>query len=267
MSGAVAKPSLEGRVAIVAGVGAGNGSAVAHTLAREGADVVLAKRTPAVAEEIAEGVRKAGRRAHVVPTDVTDAQARQALVETTLSELGRLDALVVNAFSMGKVGALEGSDPEQDWRAAFQVNLFGGLGLAQAALPALRAQGDGAIVFVNSMSARRPEAWMMGYGASKAALLFAARQLATEVGRDGIRVNSVVPGWVDGPALQVGIRMQAESRGVPEATVREEIAAKGCLPHIPKPQEIAEAVVFLASPRASGITGQSLDVNCGAWLD
>lgn len=258
---------LLGRVAIVAGVGAGIGGAVARALAREGADVVLANRTRAVAEGVAKEVEAAGRRALVVPTDVTDEAARRALVDAAVQELGRLDVLVANAFSMGKVGRLEESDPERDWRAAFKVNLFGALGLARAAVPALRAQGGGAIVFVNSMSARRPEPLMMGYGASKAALLFAARQLATEVGGDEIRVNTVVPGWVDGPALDVGVRMEAEARGLSREAVRAEIAAKGCLPRIPRPAEIAEAVVFLASPRASGITGQSLDVNCGAWLD
>lgn len=258
--------ALGGRVAIVAGVGAGIGGAVATALAREGADVVLANRTREVAEGVAKEVEAQGRRALVVPTDVTDAEARQALVDAALEAFGGLDVLVANAFSMGKVGALESSDPERDWRAAFKVNLFGALGLARAALPALRARGGGSIVFVNSMSSRRPEPLMMGYGASKAALLFAARQLATEVGADEIRVNSVVPGWVDGPALDVGIRLDADARGVSREAVRAEIAARGCLPRIPKPREIAEAVAFLASPRASAITGQSLDVNCGAWL-
>ena len=114
---------------------------------------------------------------------------------------------------------------------------------------------------------RRPEPGLAGYGASKAALVAAARSLAAEVGRHRIRVNVVSPGHIDGPNLRMFFKMEATRLGISEDEVYQKIAATGVLQHIATSEEVAEAVTFLASPRSSAITGQSLDVNCGQWFD
>jgi NAD(P)-dependent dehydrogenase (short-subunit alcohol dehydrogenase family) len=125
----------------------------------------------------------------------------------------------------------------------------------------------GAIVMVGSLAGRKPQLGLAAYGASKAALLAAARSLAAEAGRYQVRVNTVVPGHIDGPNLHVHIEQEARRLGTGADVVRRAIAAEGVLGRIATPEEVAEAVTFFASPASSGITGQSLDVNCGQWFE
>ena len=250
---------LDGRVALVSGIGPGLGREVALALAREGADLVIGARTESRLAEVAKQVEGLGRRVAAVRTDVTrdDDCARAA---EAARELGGLDVLVNNAYHEGVFASIEQSELA-DWRAPFETNVLGTLRLTRALLPLLRARGGGSVVMVNSMIVRRPLPTMAGYAASKGALLAATQTLARELGRDHIRVNSVHPGYIWGPALQGYFEAQARSRGVDPQIPYDEVAAEIALGRIPEPAEIADAIVFLASDLSRAITGQSLDVN------
>jgi NAD(P)-dependent dehydrogenase (short-subunit alcohol dehydrogenase family) len=257
---------LTDRIVLVSGVGPGVGAEVAVAAAREGADVVLAARSAAMLEETADRVRAHGRRALPVPTDVTDPAQCGRLVEAARSELGRVDVLVHNAFLSNPVALVEQADLD-DWRRIFEVNLFGAIRLTQLVAPLMRAQRRGSIVFVNSMSIRIVEPMMGGYAASKGALLTAARTLAKELGPHGVRVNSIVPGYIWSAKMEAYFRRLAADRGVPYDAVHEDVASRTALHHIPDSAEVADAVIFFASDLSRAVTGQSLDVNGGHYFD
>jgi NAD(P)-dependent dehydrogenase (short-subunit alcohol dehydrogenase family) len=256
---------LAGRVAVVSGVGPGTGRSTALAFAREGADVALAARTVAALEEVAAELRALGRRAVVVPTDVTRPEDCRRLVEAARAELGRIDVLVNNAFRSAPYETVEQASMD-DWRRIFDVNLFGSIQLSQAVIPHMRAQGGGSIVMVNSMSTRVIEPRFGGYAASKGALLTAVQTLAKEVGADGIRVNSVVPGYIWGPALRRHFAQLAAQQGTTPEAVRAEVASRTALNRIPDSDEIAAAVLFFASDLSRAVTGQALDVNGGHYF-
>jgi NAD(P)-dependent dehydrogenase (short-subunit alcohol dehydrogenase family) len=256
---------LAGRVAIVSGVGPGLGRAIALALARAGADVGLGARRAAPLERVAADIEELGRRSCAVPTDVTDPDQCRRLADTVASELGRLDALVNNAFAEEDWHEpFDGFDPAR-WRAPMAVNCLGSLTLTQAVLPHLRGRG-GAVVMISTLSVKNPIPLLAGYAASKRALTDASRVLAEELGPDNIRVNCVAPGHIAGPVLDEYFAWNAERRHVTPEAVEAEIAALNALPRIATPEEIADTVVFLASDLARGVTGQSLDVNCGRTL-
>lgn len=256
---------LENRVAIVSGIGPGMGRDIALALAREGANVVLAARGASKLEEVAIEVRALGRRALCVPTDIADPDQCKRLADAAHSELGRLDILVNNAFK----GGLEPPFAEADlteWRKTFDVNLFGSLALTQAAIPHMKERGNASIIFINSMSMRIIEAGFGSYAASKGALMTAAQTLARELGKHKIRVNTVVPGYIWGPALEFYFKHLAKQRHVTPEEVYADVASHAALNHIPTSAEIADAVLFFASDLSRVITGQALDVNGGYFF-
>jgi NAD(P)-dependent dehydrogenase (short-subunit alcohol dehydrogenase family) len=256
---------LAGRAAIVSGIGPGTGRSVALAFAREGADVALAARTAAALEEVAAEVRALGRRAVAVPSDVTRPEDCRRLAAAARDQLGRVDVLVNNAFRSAPYDAVERASMD-DWRRIFDVNLFGSIQLSQAVIPAMRAQGGGSIVMINSMSTRIIEPGFGGYAASKGALLVAVQTLAKEVGAHGIRVNSVVPGYIWGPALARYFAQLAAQRGTTPEAVYADVASRTALNHIPDSDEVAAAVLFFASDLSRAITGQALDVNGGHYF-
>ena len=257
---------LEGRVAIVSGVGPGIGREVALALAREGADVALAARSEDRLAKVAADVAALGCRAICVPTDVARAEDRERLAETTLKELGRVDILVNNAFMQPPLKPVEDL-ADEDWQRAFEVNMLGGMGMAKAVLPAMRSHDGGSIVFVNTMSSRTAGYGMGPYAATKAGMLVAARVLAREVGPDAIRVNSVAPGYVWGPNLRWWFKQLAKERAITPEAVYDEIATGMALRRIATSEEVANTILFLASDLSSGITGETIDVNAGRWFE
>jgi NAD(P)-dependent dehydrogenase (short-subunit alcohol dehydrogenase family) len=152
------------------------------------------------------------------------------------------------------------------WREVLEVNVVGTVALSTAFADAMRASGGGSIVMINSQAARRGAARRGPYAASKAALLAAAQVLATELGPDGIRVNSVVPGQIWGDALAAHYDALAQRRGVAVEDVIAQVTRDIPLRRIVGAEEIASAVVFLLSDRSAAITGQALDVNGGNWF-
>ena len=260
---------LDGKVAIVSGVGPGLGQANARALAREGAMVVLAARNADYLAKVQAEIAEAGGRALAVPTNLVDPEQVAALVARTLDEYGQLDVLVNNAFRMDTFQPFETVDLAK-WRKIFEVNVWGSLGLTQACLPALKdaagKRGDASIVFIISMSMRKIRELEGGYSASKAAVQTAAKTMAVELGPSGIRVNCVAPGWIGGPNVEIFIQMDSEARKVAPDVVRGEIESRIPLGLIPPQDDIANSVVFFASPWSRVITGQTLDVNGGEWI-
>jgi NAD(P)-dependent dehydrogenase (short-subunit alcohol dehydrogenase family) len=254
---------LAGKVAVVSGVGPGLGRAIAEQFAKAGADLVLASRTESRLQEVADDVRAIGVKALVVPTDINDDAAAQNLVDATLAEYGRIDALISNAFAIPPLGPLQTVDFDQA-RAGFETNVFAALRLTRLFVPAL-TESRGNVVMINSSVLRHSSMPYGAYKMTKASLLALAQSLATELGPSGIRVNSVAPGWIWADTLQNYFGYLAHKRGVEPKVVYDEIADTIDLRRLPVPDEIADAVVFMASDLARGITGHCLDVNCGEY--
>lgn len=253
---------LRDRIAIVSGIGPGMGRDVALALAREGADVVLAARRVEHLVPVAAEVEALGRRAVQVPTDITRDEDCRNLVARACAAFGHVDVLVNNAYHPGTYALFE-KDDLATWRDPLEVNLFGSLRLTQAVLPVMKGRSRGAVVMINSMIVRNVLPTMAGYAASKAALLAATQGLARELGAHGIRVNSVLPGYIWGPNLKAYFAFQAGQRGVDPQVIYDEVASEIALGTIPDSEAIAGAVVFFASDLSCAITGQSLDVNGG----
>ena len=254
---------LAGTVVVVSGVGPGLGRSIALASARHGADVVLAARTAGRLDEVAKEVTALGQRALPVPADIADEASAAHLAEATLAEFGRADTLVHNAFAIPPLTSLADADLGA-LQAAFDTNVLAVLRLTRLFTPALTAS-RGSVVMINSAVLRHSRLPFGGYKMAKSALLAMARSLATELGTQGIRVNSVAPGYIWADSLKWYFGYLAGQRGVDRQQVYDEAAATTDLRKLPEPDEIADAVVFLASPMARAITGQCLDVNSGEY--
>ncbi|HEU5157911.1 MAG TPA: SDR family oxidoreductase [Streptosporangiaceae bacterium] len=254
---------LDNEVVVISGVGPGLGRGLAVRCAESGADVVLAARTGSRLAEVAEEVTRRGRRAVTVETDITDEAACRRLVDTTLDSFGRIDGLVNNAFAIPPLTDLAEVDLEAV-RAAFETNVLAALRLTRLFAPALAAHG-GSVVMINSAVLRHSRRTFGAYKMSKAALLALAQSLSTELGPQGVRVNTVAPGYIWADSLKWYFDYLARERGVSARQVYDETAATIDLRKLPEPDEIADAVVFMLSPLARAVTGQCLDVNGGEW--
>ncbi|MEV0247803.1 SDR family oxidoreductase [Nocardia sp. NPDC050712] len=254
---------LQDKVVVVSGIGPGLGRAIAVQSAKAGADVVLASRTESRLTEVAEEIKALGRRALAVPTDINDEAAVAHLVEAARSEFGRVDALVNNAFAMPPMANLGEVDLDEI-RAAFETNVLAALRMTRSFVPAL-AESKGAVVMINSAVLRHSRRSFGPYKMAKASLLALAQSLATELGPQGIRVNSIAPGYIWGENLKWYFGYLAKKRGITSEDVYAETAKTLDLRKLPEPDEIADATVFLVSPMARAITGQCLDVNCGEY--
>ncbi|MEZ5310543.1 MAG: SDR family oxidoreductase [Microthrixaceae bacterium] len=271
---------LEGRTAMVTGIGPGMGRDIALALAREGADVILVARTHRVMPEVVKEIEALGRRAVGLLGDISDSDSCSVVAEQATAQLAvwsgegadaGLDILVNSAFHGGKHVAFEDSDLSR-WHSPMDVNFFGTLQLTQAVLPLLKAaagrNGDARIVMINTMSVQRIEQGAGAYAASKAALGAVTKTLALELGGYGIRVNAIHPGYIWGDNVRTYFEWQAAERG-PEVTwqdVYDERAAETALGYLPHSSEIAGSVVFFASPLSKCVTGTALPVNAGHWI-
>ena len=256
---------LEGKVAIVSGIGPGMGRDISLRLAEEGADVVLGARRTEKSEEVAVEVRALGRRAEVVRLDITDADACEAAVRTAVDALGGLDILVNNAFQDGNRKRFLDA-PLEEWRVTMDVNFWGTLQMTRAAVPSMIERGGGRVVMVNTMSAHRIEPAYGAYAASKGALETVTKTLAAELGQHGIRVNGIHPGYIWGDSVEWYFGYLGKKRGISGEEVYREVADETALKYLPHSSEIAGSVVFFASDLSKPVTGQSLDVNCGHWM-
>ena len=254
---------LEGKVVVISGVGPALGTALARRCAQSGADLVLAARSAERLDDVAKQITDTGRRAVSVPTDITDEAQVNHLVDAAVAAYGKIDVLVNNAFRVPSMKPLADTT-FQHIRDAIELTVLGALRLIQGFTPEL-ARANGAVVNVNSMVVRHSQAKYGAYKMAKAALLAMSQSLATELGSDGIRVNSVMPGYIWGDTLKGYFTHQAGKYGTTVDQIYSATAANSDLKRLPTEDEVASAIIFLASDLASGITGQALDVNCGEF--
>lgn len=242
--------NLDGKVVVVTGASEGLGAAMAKVIHEHGGSVVIAGRR----RELLEGVAAEIPDALVVPTDVTVEEERARLVDTVIAERGRIDVLVNNAGGAW-AGAAE-HEPIDETARLVDLNLTSVMRLCQLVGLRMLARGKGSIVNVSSISALRSfdQFGLAGYAASKSGVHGLTRELAAQWGRKGIRVNAVAPGWFPGGTNGY---LQNEE-------LRDWIGEHTALGRPGRAEELAAAVVFLASDVSSYITGQVLSVD-GGW--
>ncbi|RFU37465.1 SDR family oxidoreductase [Actinomadura logoneensis] len=242
---------LDGRVAVVTGAGRGIGAASAVALAQAGADVVLAARTEEQLRKVAAEVEAAGRRALVVPSDLSDPAACAGLAGRAADAFGRVDVVVNNVGGALPQAFLDTGTA--DLEEAFRFNVSGAHALTAAAVPHMLAAGGGAVVNIASAMGRMAGRGYLAYGTAKAALVHYTRLAATDLA-PRIRVNAIAVGSVATSALDIvmtdeGLRTAME-RNTP-------------LRRIGDPEEVAASVLYLASPAAGYVTGTVLRVDGG----
>jgi NAD(P)-dependent dehydrogenase (short-subunit alcohol dehydrogenase family) len=253
---------LQGQVAIVTGAGRGIGRATALELARLGADIVVAELdTGGGADKTAALVQDAGRRAVVVPTDVTRRADLAALVERTLAAFGRIDVLVNNAGIYRAAAVLDVT--EEHWDAIMTINAKAVFFASQAVLPTMIAARRGAIVNLASMAGKIGSRTNLPYNASKAAVISMTKSLALAHAADGIRVNCVCPGFVETDMWTQVAREQGALLGLTPEEFTQRRSEQVPLGRMERPEDVAAVIGFLASPRAGYMTGQALSVDGG----
>jgi NAD(P)-dependent dehydrogenase (short-subunit alcohol dehydrogenase family) len=243
---------LAGKTAAITGAGGGIGRALAVNFASVGVRVVLLDRSEADAAASADAVRKAGGEAFVVACDVSDADSVQNAAAVARTAAGPIGILVNNAALL-RPGSLD-TLSLAEWNALLSVNLTGYFLCSQAFGAGMRERGAGAIVHVASISGSHPQGSSGAYSVSKAGIVMLSRQIAVEWGPAGVRSNVVSPGMVETPMS----RPFYETPGV-----REKRSAVVPMRRIAQPQDMADAALFLASPRASYVTGEEILVDGG----
>ncbi|HEY9305683.1 MAG TPA: SDR family oxidoreductase [Mycobacterium sp.] len=254
---------LDQKVVVISGVGPGLGTTLAQRCAQNGANLVLGARTVERVENVAKQINDTGSKALAVRVDITNDDEVSYLVETTMATYGKVDVLVNNAFRVPSMKPLAGTS-FQHIRDAIELSALGALRMIQAFTPALETT-HGSIVNVNSMVLRHSQAKYGAYKMAKSTLLAMSHSLATELGEKGIRVNSVAPGYIWGETLQAYFEHQAGKYGTTVDEIYAATAANSDLKRLPTEDEVASAILFLASDLSSGISGQTLDVNCGEY--
>ena len=256
---------LKDKVALVTGAAKGMGSAISLTLAREGADLMLSAREVGPLEDVATEVRGMGRRAEVMSTDVADPAQVATMVERTKEVLGgRIDILVNVAGTTGPIETPAWDIEPEDFRQVLEVNVWGTFLPMKYVLPVMIAQKSGKIVNIGGTSGLRGYRYRAAYSSSKWAVRGLTRTVALDAGEHGINVNVVCPGIVHTPRMDTLCREKARVRGWTYEQVYDEYVQEQTLKSITEPQDVADAVLFLASDDSRNMTGQEITVD-GGW--
>jgi NAD(P)-dependent dehydrogenase (short-subunit alcohol dehydrogenase family) len=253
---------ITGRVALVTGGSKGIGRAIAAGLASEGCRIAIAARGADALRETAESLGAKGAEVLSLTADLSESDAPGRVVEAVVARFGRLEILVNNA------GAIRGGDflstPAEHWADDWRLKVLGYVRMAQAAIPVMRSGRWGRIVNVIGAAARNPATTYMAGGIANAGLINFTRALADLGAPDGILVNAVSPGATATDRWERLAAQQAQAQGQPVEALRAEVARKQPLGRIGQPEDVADLVVFLASERASFLTGASITIDGGA---
>lgn len=253
---------LAGRVAVVTGGSKGIGRACAAGLAAEGCRVALCARGVDALREASTALRAKGADVLAVPADMAEPAAAGQVVEAVIAHFGRLDVLVNNAGAIRGGGFLE--TPAEEWADDWRLKVLGYVRMAQAALPHMRARRWGRIINVIGAAARNPATTYMAGGIANAGLINFTRALADLAAPDQILVTAVSPGATATERWEGLIVQQARAQGRPVEVLRAEVERGQPLGRIGRPEDVADLVVFLASERASFLTGIAITVDGGA---
>lgn len=253
------------RVTLVTGAGQGIGREIAFGFAAVGDSLVLAARNQANLEATAAEAHRFGVETLVVPTDITDPDAVDAMAAAALDRFGGVDVVVNNSGIGGPSGKLWDLELDE-WQETLAVNVTGVFLVCRALLPGMVERGSGSVIIIGSISGKRPLWGRTPYATSKAALVGLTRTLALEAGPHGVRVNLISPGFVAGPRIDWVIEAQAEGRGITPAEVRAEFETESPLKRLTEAGDVSNACVFLASDQAAAITGADLNVNSGVVM-
>lgn len=258
---------LQEKVVLVTGASKGLGKAIAEAFAAEGSRVALTARNQQELEQIVQEFQQRGGQAIALAADLTNANAVNHLVAETIAHFGTVHVLVNNAGSIGRFAAFEELS-DDDWANLFNVNLFSAVRITRAVLPAMRKQHWGRIINMASESGIQPDPEMPHYNASKAAMINLTKSLSKAYAKDGILVNTISPAFIKTPLVEHMLADQAAIKRITVQQAEEEFLCHN-RPHIElgragKPEEVAAAVVFLASEAASFITGANLRVDGGS---
>lgn len=249
---------FKGKSVVVTGGGSGIGLAIGKAFAQAGAAVTLAGRGR---ERLTREAAAIG--AHAVITDVTNEADVAALFEGVGQRHGGLDVLINNAGVTGPVSKAEDLDLAQ-WDETVAINIRGVITCIKHAVPQLKRKGGGAIVNMSSLMGLRGYPMRSAYTATKFAVIGITEAVAHEVGTDGIRVNALCPGAVNGELMQRVIAARSAAEGKPaEEIIRVNYTDKAAMRRWVEPEEVASVALFLASDAASSVTGERIKVDCG----
>ncbi|WP_110927792.1 2,3-dihydro-2,3-dihydroxybenzoate dehydrogenase [Bacillus massiliglaciei] len=259
----MAENLLKGKVALVTGAAQGIGESVLRTLAAEGAAVAAADQNPEKLEKVTQSLVNRGLRAKGFPLDVTDPQEVERTVEAVEKELGPIDILI-NVAGVLHLGSID-SFHDEEWEKTFSVNTNGVFYMSRSVCRRMKARKNGTVVTVSSNAGSMPRASMGAYAASKAAATMFTKCLALEMAEYNVRCNIVSPGSTD---TDMQRQLWSEGKGAEAAIAGSPEVYKVGIPlgKIAVPEEIAEAVLFLASEKASHITMNNIVVDGGATL-
>lgn len=253
--------TLAGETAVVTGGGRGIGAAVAWALAAAGAAVVVAARTPAEIEEVAQRLRAEGHAAWAIPCDVADEGSVEALAAEAVERLGQVDILVNNAGVAGSAPLHRTSLDE--WNRFLAVNATGTFLCTRAFLPGMVERGSGRVVNVASVAGLSGARYIAGYSASKHAVVGFTRAVAAEVAQAGVTVNAVCPGYVDTGMTDESVARIVERTGRSEEEALESILRGSSQRRLIQPREVAHAVLALCDGEAKGINGEVIVIDGG----
>lgn len=255
---------LQGRGAVVTGGGRGIGAATARALAAEGARVVVASRTEAEVESVADDIAGAGGEAWGVPCDVTDADSVAALAEAAEERIGAVDILV-NSAGIAHSAPLARQTLEE-WERIFAVNVTGVFLVTRAFLPAMMERGRGRVLNVASVAGLAGAKYIAAYAASKHAVVGFTRSVAAEAAPRGVTVNALCPGYVDTDMTDASVARIMERAGLSETAALEAILATSPQGRLIEPGEVARAVTWLCEESARGVNGQAIVIDGGGLL-
>ena len=253
---------LASSVVLVTGGAGGLGREIVAALASAGAEVAVTARDVSRLEPIVAEVGRRGTRAVPIAMDLRERASIGAAVDAAMDAFGRIDVLVCNSGIAGPSSSVL-SVTDAEWDDTIAVNLTGTFLCAREVARHMAAAKQGSIVLIGSMTGKRPLLNRAPYAASKMALVGLSRTMAWDLGPDGIRVNVVSPGFVDGERLDWVVDAQATAQGRPPAEILLDMEHASPLSRVTSPEDVARAVVFLASDASGGITGEDLNVSSG----